>query len=407
MKRRHPLGWASLAVLLAFFAASCGGDEPAVDEDSDGGEGSEAPAADDSGMSVTMGRANWQSGYLQAEIYRQLLGELGYEVSDPAEKELAPSLAYLAMAEADAGDGIDFWANSWYPLHVSWLEKELPDRSKVGDHLTVVGNEMEEAAIQGLLITKSFADVYGITHLDQINDSAEILTAFDAADAEPGNGQAEIYGCPEDWTCDDVLESQIAFSGWDNIVQLKAGYDAMFAEAEKKVEAGEPVVIYTYGPTAYLAKLRPGDNVVWIAVEDVVDDSNPRGVEGGEAHDQRPGTIAVPPELCPAAAETGLCQLGWLVNNIQVTANTQWLDANPVAAELFCAVRLPVVDIVGAALELSLLEGEPVESAVVAGAASWIEENRAEVDGWIERAENAPPTPSCPDTSQPWHADLP
>ena len=35
------------------------------------------------GVEVTMGRANWSTGYFQAELYRQLLTELGYNVSDP------------------------------------------------------------------------------------------------------------------------------------------------------------------------------------------------------------------------------------------------------------------------------------------------------------------------------------
>ena len=88
------------------------------------------------GVSVTMARADWSTGYFQAYVYRQMLTELGYEVSDPAELELGPSLAYLAMAEGD----IDFWVNSWYPGHSSWWAPELPDGSTVGDHLEVVGS---------------------------------------------------------------------------------------------------------------------------------------------------------------------------------------------------------------------------------------------------------------------------
>ncbi len=53
---------------------------------------------------------------MQAELYKILLEELGYEVSEPSALELGPSLAYLAMAEGEA----DFWVNSWYPGHLSW-----------------------------------------------------------------------------------------------------------------------------------------------------------------------------------------------------------------------------------------------------------------------------------------------
>ena len=36
------------------------------------------------GVDVTAARANWSSGYFQAEMYKLLLEELGYNVSDPA-----------------------------------------------------------------------------------------------------------------------------------------------------------------------------------------------------------------------------------------------------------------------------------------------------------------------------------
>ena len=108
------------------------------------------------GVSLTMGRADWDTGYFQAALLRQLLQELGYEVSDPSETELGPSLAYLSMAQGD----IDFWANSWYTLHNSWLLHDLPDGTIVGDHVSRIGGLMSQGLVQGYLITKSFAEEY-------------------------------------------------------------------------------------------------------------------------------------------------------------------------------------------------------------------------------------------------------
>ncbi|MDP6161269.1 MAG: hypothetical protein QF837_01150, partial [Acidimicrobiales bacterium] len=55
-------------------------------------------AADDSlpgeGVSLSMCRADWASGYIQAEIVRQILQTAGFEVSDPSEIELGPSNAF-------------------------------------------------------------------------------------------------------------------------------------------------------------------------------------------------------------------------------------------------------------------------------------------------------------------------
>ena len=136
------------------------------------------------GVSVTMARAFWSSGYFQAQVYNHLLEELGYDVSDPSHLELNPSLAYLAMADGD----FDFWVNSWYPGHLVWHESELPDGSVVGDHLTIVGEEIIAGGLQGFLVTKSFADAYGVYTMDALNDNASALAAFDATDPMPGNG---------------------------------------------------------------------------------------------------------------------------------------------------------------------------------------------------------------------------
>ena len=55
------------------------------------------------GVDVIAGRANWSSGYFQRELYKLLLEELGYNVSNPAEVELGPSNGYTAMALGEMG----------------------------------------------------------------------------------------------------------------------------------------------------------------------------------------------------------------------------------------------------------------------------------------------------------------
>ena len=331
------------------------------------------------GVSVTMARANWSTGYFQAELVRQLMQMLGYEVSDPADLELGPNLAYLAMAQGEA----DFWVNSWYPGHNSWLAAEMADGSLVGEHVRRIGELMIAGGLQGYLITKSFAEEYGISTLDDLNNNPDAIAAYDAQDPNPGNGIADIYGCPESWTCDDIIQSQIAFSGWENIEQVLAGYDAMFAEAASKAESGEPMVAYTWTPSSYITQLRPGDNVVWVGVEAVIDDSNPLGREGGEEWDQRPGTAAIGAESCPSAADDGVCDIGWVAADVIASARHDFLANNPAAAKLLEIVKLNVVDV-----SLQIVkqdDGEDVGALVT----QWIAENQAQVDAWIAEAKAA------------------
>ena len=238
MKKRQVSVWLALLAAFALVAASCGDDEeeataePAASSDAETDMASDDMAAEDDmhededdmheeemaaeddmhededdmheeemapedddmteapaeemmalpgeGVNVLAGRANWSSGYFQAELYKQLLEELGYTVSDPAEIELGPNNGYIAMAQGD----MDYWPNSWYPGHLAWLAGELPDGSLVGDHVTIIGEEMIAGGLQGFLVTKSFADEFGVYTMDQLNNNEAALAAFDATDSK-------------------------------------------------------------------------------------------------------------------------------------------------------------------------------------------------------------------------------
>ena len=345
-----------------------------------------ATALPGEGVDVIAGRANWSSGYFQAELYKQLLEELGYNVSDPGDLELGSNNGYIAIAQGE----MDYWPNSWYPGHLAWHAVELPDGTVVGDHVTIVGEEMLAGGLQGFLVTKSFADEHGVYTMDELNSNADALAAFDATDAVPGNGVADIFGCPENWTCDNIIENMIAFSGWDNIAQTRAGYDNMFAQAVDNVDQGIPMVLYTWTPTTYITQLRPGDNVYWMGVDEILDDSNPANQEGGESHDQRGadgsgGYASIGADQCPSAADqdSGKCKIGWIAADIQVTANNDFLAANPAAEALFKAVKLSVIDV--SLVNVAMGRGEsPTDLA-----AQWIADNRDLVDEWLYGALTA------------------
>lgn len=402
--------WLALLTIVALFAASCGSDDTsdvasdeseaaedvaeeadeaadeadeAVDEAAD--EADEAvDEADDamadlpgSGKAITMGRANWSSGYVQAEILHNLLEEIGYDVSSPADNEFAPDLGYQAMATGE----IDFWANSWYPGHLSWWDGELPDGTQVGDNLErLEGSLMPGGGLQGYLVTKSWADENGVTTIDQINEDEALWSQFD----EDGNGKGEIYGCPEDWTCDDIITATIAFAGWDQIEQTQAGYDAMFAEFLTKAQAGEPAIIYTWTPTSYLAQAIPGETTMWISTNDasVLDDSNPTNAEGGESYDQGEGYKGLGPDTCLQGPDG--CQTGWEAADIEITANKAWLADNDAARELFNQFKPALIDLAIAGVALDASDGST--AAVESIAAQWITDNRELADTWVTAA---------------------
>jgi glycine betaine/proline transport system substrate-binding protein len=326
------------------------------------------------GGDLTMCRANWASGYIQAEIVRQVLQSAGYVVSEPSLSEMAPSIAYTTMASGEC----QFWANSWYPGHFSWYENELPDGSLVADHVMAVDGLFQDSGVQGLLVTKSWVDDNNISTLDQINDTPELYLALDT----DGDGVGEILGCPEDWTCDDILENNIAFAGWDNLVETKAGYEALFAEFVNRVNAGEAAVIYTWTPSSYVVEMVPGVDVYWLSIEEdsVLDDSNPLGKSGGENHAQGDGFRDAPADTC-----TQPCQLGWEAADIQVSARIDLLEADPYLHNLLEQIVPSILDI--SILQVEQTAGDGSEAHVQQLATGWMEANADLVAGWLEAAK--------------------
>ena len=76
--------------------------------------------------------------------------------------------------------------------------------------------------------------------------------------------------------------------------------------------------------------------------------------------------------------------LGWIPADIPVTANRDFLDANPAAARFLTVMNLPIVDVSLAQVEQSA--GKDSEEDINAMAAEWISGNRDSVDAWIEEA---------------------
>ncbi|WP_419551643.1 glycine betaine ABC transporter substrate-binding protein [Candidatus Poriferisodalis sp.] len=343
-----------------------------------------APLRPGEGVEVTAGTEG-QWGHFRAELYRQLLGELGYEVSDPW--EAGPNVAYLWMA---AGD-LDYWTDGRFPSHEVWLDGDSYDGSRVGDHVSVVGEQMPVGNVLGWLISKTFADEHGVFTMDELNSDPAALAAFDAADAVPGDGKADVFSL---WgTYGNIAESQAAFSGWDNIAFVRLDDAEMIERAVGAVTADAPVAMFVGTPLALTAMLEPGVDVYWLGVEEFLDDSNPLGHLEGElfsqvtrGHDGVGGYAAISARECPAAASRpdGLCPLGWAANDIAVAARNDFLAANAAAAALLEAVTLSPVDVSQA------LARQADGSDPAALAAEWIAANRLLVDQWLTAARTVP-----------------
>jgi glycine betaine/proline transport system substrate-binding protein len=343
------------------------------------------PTADPRAETVVLGRANWSSGRVQAEILRQLMTELGYDVTPPSNFESSPDLAYQWIATGE----IHLWANSWYPNHLRWWEGEIEaENLSIGRRLARIDPPMAPAGgLQGWLVTRSWAEANDVQTLDQINADPLLWQQLD----RDGNGRGEFYGCPEEWTCDDITRAMMLFAGWDNLEQVRDDFEPMFDEFVQMAERGQPAIAYVWAPTSYVSRAAVGDTTMWLSILDdsVLDDSNPLQIDLGGVEEwcQRCEGVVGFKELGPDVCLHGPdgCQLGWNAASIEITANEDWLERNPQLHELLRHIRFSAVQLSDADRAAERLGGS--EADVVEAAARWIDDNRATVDTWLAAAK--------------------
>ncbi|MCD7059004.1 glycine betaine/L-proline ABC transporter substrate-binding protein ProX [Pelagibacterium xiamenense] len=328
----------SLATLGVAALVGVGALAPAVAQDTPG-----------EGTTVNMAQATWDTGFFHAEIYRQLLQELGYDV--PQITTLDAPAFYQAVSQGD----VQLWVNGWFPLHSTYEDV-------FSQGAEIVGAVARGGALQGYLIDTAAAEEFGITSLDDFKRD-EVKEAFD----RNGDGKADLVACPPGWGCEVVIEGHLDdYDLRDHINPIKAGYSASMADAIAAYDSGDHILFYTWTPNWTVNELQPGEDVVWIEVPEA------EGVETPEAAAGIENCVSDP------------CRMGFVANDIVPVANTEFLEANPAVGALLNAVEIPLGDIFEQ--NAAMNEGD---DDIEAQASTWIEDNRDMVDGWLEEARAA------------------
>ncbi len=319
-----------------------------------GGETEELVERPGEGTTVSMARANWDTGYFQAEVYRQLLGELGYEVTDPTDAEMAPDVFYPLLGSGD----FDFWVNGWFPIHDTFIS----DAAAV----SVIGNQIPAGGLQGFFIDAATADEFDIKRLDDIADDVALAQVFDL----DGDGRADLMGCNEGWGCFEIINRTIEVNDWGGTIQqVSSDYNQLWDDTVARFQAGEPVLAYTWSPSAYIAELVFGDDIVWMSLEQPLP--------------EQVGPALLPPSHCPGQP----CETGFATADIRVAANTAFINDNPAAARLLEQVGFNLIDI--ALQNLRMRAGEDTPDDIALHAAEYIAENRGVMDLWLDEARRA------------------
>ena len=289
---------------------------------------------------VKMGKADWDTGYFQAEIYKQALEKMGYKVSGPT--VMKPQVFYVAAA---AGD-VDLWVNGWFGTHDGYIAES---RGKV----KAVGTVVKKGGLQGYLIDKKTADKFGIKSVLDIKKHAK---QFDSNN----DGKADMVSCPPGWGCEKVIAKHFDELGLaDYINRVQADYSASMADIISKYKNGKSVLFYTWTPNWTVGTLKLGEDIVWIDVP-------------------YSGTKSV---SVPNATKSKI-NMGFGADDIRPAANVDFLKANPKVEKMLKKASIPLADI--AAQNLLMNKGEKSERAIKKHADAWIKANQSKFDSWIK-----------------------
>ena len=308
------------------------------------------------GVTLRPAVATWQDARPVEAIFSLIFEELGYQVQDAV--SLQNPIFYQSVALGD----VDYWNAGWFPLHNAQLPSGFLDTA------SIVGTIVEKGAVQGYLVTRTAAEEFGITTLEDFK-RPEVKAAFDRT----GDGRADLVACPAGWGCEEVIEHHLdVYDLRDHINDLKADYTASFADALASYRGGENVLYYTWTPNFTVFQMVPGEDSVWIGVPEIIPTEGQAAVAEFMTVSGLEGAVSDPLEM------------GFAANDIQNVANNDFLEANPAAATILELVEIDLVDI--SEMTLRINDGEDSDAAVQAMAAEWIEENRGLVDEWIAAA---------------------
>lgn len=311
------------------------------------------------GIKVKPARATWNTGYFQEALVSAGLKELGYNVQKP--KELQNPLFYQSLALGD----VDYWANGWFPVHDGQLPKNFYEKGEK------VGYVVKAGGLQGYLVSKRDAEKYKIQSLEDFK-RPEVKAAFDAN----GDGKADLTACPAGWGCEGTISHHLDVYGLeDHINPIKAAYSASMADALARYDSGKPAFFYTWAPNWTIFKFKPGEDVVWINVPEI------KPTEAQEPQVDRLTVSGI------EGAVSDPVKLGFVVADIQIVANKEFLAANPAAKEFFKVFTLPLGDI--NEQNTKMQEGEKSQKDIERHVKAWIAKNQEKWNDWLEAARKA------------------
>lgn len=301
-------------------------------------------------------RATWNTGYFQEALVRRGLTQLGYEVKKP--KDLQNSIFYQSVALGD----VDYWANGWFPLHNNQLPKNFYETADTYGYI------LKSGTLQGYLVSKRDVEKYDIKSLNDFK-RPEVKEAFDSN----GDGKADLVSCTPGWGCANTINHHLDVYGLrEHINPTDATYSAGMAQAIADYKNDKPVFFFTWAPNWTIARLKPGKDVMWINVPEIVPSENQKGFEDRMVVSGVKGAVTDP------------VKFGFVVSDIRIAANKEFAENHPDIKKFFQLFSLPLKDI--SEQNDKMNEGEDSESDIKRHVDEWIKDNQEKWNGWLKKA---------------------
>lgn len=305
-------------------------------------------------------RPSWDSAWFNAEVFRALIHELGYQVSEPETMET--SVIYEALADGTK----DLF------FHFNPKQHHIYFNKKVTENIDKVGYLVKHQVIRGFLIDKHSADKFNIKDWSDLR-RPEVRALYDY----DKNGKIEIFGCNTSWACHASINRRLKEYQIEDISeQIGTGHSRLAMIARERLEQNQPFILFVWTPHWITEEFLPGQKTYWLPV--------PQNKETQSYITEFNTALSL--EGC---IEKEVCPLGFPVGDIRTVGNMQFLKAHPDIRKLLEVVKIPPPEI--AESHHRMFEGEDEFQDIRRHAREWIEKNRSIVASWLEEARALQP----------------
>ena len=160
-----------------------------------------------------------------------------------------------------------------------------------------------------------------------------------------------------------------------NVTQMKPDELVKFRLHNMSMVFQSFAFFYTRAPNWTIFKLKPGKDVMWVNVPKIIPKESQKAAVDRMTVSGIEGAVTDP------------IKLGFVVSDIRIVTNKQFIKKNPAAKKFFEIFTIPLNDINEQNTRMN--EGEKSQKDIERHVDEWIAKNQAKWDGWLDEARKA------------------